>query len=166
MGTGKSVVGRRLAKEVLFRFVDTDQVIEERAGKKISSIFLEDGEQRFREMETEVVREVMSGEGFVVSTGGGAVVNQENRNLFCRNGSVVWLTARPEIILSRAQRRPEQRPLLKGGDPLSTIQRLMKERESFYQQMSLFSLDTSDLSLEQTVSKIREMVFTSTPGCE
>ncbi|MEK7286840.1 MAG: shikimate kinase [Nitrospirota bacterium] len=159
MGTGKSAVGRRLAKAVSFRFVDTDQIIEKRVGKKIADLFLEEGEGRFREVEMEVVREVMSGQGVVVSTGGGAVIRQENRDLFSQNGTVVYLTARPDIILDRAGRRPQQRPLLQGDDPMSTIKRLIDEREPFYRQTAQFSVDTSDLSIEVAVSKIKEMVF-------
>ncbi|MEK7702445.1 MAG: shikimate kinase [Nitrospirota bacterium] len=159
MGTGKSAIGGRLAKAVSFRFFDTDHLIEERAGKKITDLFSEFGETRFREIEMEVIRDVMRGEHLVVSTGGGAVIRKENRDFFSQNGTVVYLSARHDIILSRAQRRPGQRPLLQGGDPGATIKRLMQERAPLYQDVADFSLDTSDMSIEAAVFKIKEMVF-------
>jgi shikimate kinase len=145
--------------------VDTDKIIEERTSKKISDIFSQDGEDRFRDLETQVIRDLMNGgEHLVISTGGGSAIRQENRDLFSRKATVVWLTARPDVILSRSQRRPQQRPLLRGDDPLSTIQRLMKERESLYQSVAAFSVDTSDISVAGAVLKIRETVFGSGPG--
>lgn len=162
MGTGKSVVGKRLAKDISFRFVDTDRLIEEKTGKKIADIFAEEGEKLFRELEAEAVRSVMSEGHLVVSTGGGAVMNQDNLNLFCQNGIVVWLTSRPEVILKRTQRRIGNRPLLKGNDPLLKIKQLMGERESYYSQVALratLSVDTSDMSVESVVSLIKENIF-------
>ncbi len=158
MGTGKSVVGKLLAKDISFRFVDTDRLVEEKAGKKIADIFAEQGEKLFRELEAEVVRSVMSEGGLVVSTGGGAVMNQDNLNLFCQNGIVVWLTSRPEVILKRTQRRIGNRPLLKGNDPLLKIKQLMGERASYYNRAAL-SVDTSDISVDSVVSLIKENIF-------
>ena len=158
MGTGKSAVGKRLAKEISCRFVDTDRLIEEKLGREVADIFAEEGEGRFREWEAEVVREVMREEALIVSTGGGAVLNKESLDLFCDHGTVVWLTARPEVILKRAQRRINERPLLKGENPLLTIERLLKEREPYYKR-AVFSVDTSDMSIDGVVLKIREAVF-------
>ncbi len=158
MGTGKSAVGRRLAKDISFRFVDTDRLIEEKSGKKIPDIFSEEGEGKFREREAEVVRDVMRAGELVVSTGGGAVLNKESLDLLCAHGVVVWLTARPGVVLNRVQRRFEQRPLLQGSDPLSTIEHLMKEREPYYKRAA-FSVDTSDMGIEGVVSKIKEKIF-------
>ncbi len=158
MGTGKSVVGKVLAKEISFRFVDIDRLIEEKAGKKIADIFAEEGEKLFRELEAETVRNVMSEGDLVISTGGGAVMNQDNLNLFCQNGIVVWLTSRPEVILKRTQRRIANRPLLKGNDPLLKIKQLMGERESYYKRAA-FSVDTSDMSIDRVVSLIKENVL-------
>jgi shikimate kinase len=164
MGTGKSAVGRRLAKEVSYRFVDTDRLIEEKTGKKIADIFLDEGEGRFRELEAEIVREVMKGERLVVSTGGGTVLNQKSLDLLCQHGTAVWLTARPEVILQRTQRRVGKRPLLtasvsgEGDNPLLTIAHLLGEREPYYRHAE-FSVDTSDMSISGVVSKIKENIF-------
>ncbi|MBI3358027.1 MAG: shikimate kinase [Nitrospirae bacterium] len=158
MGTGKSAVGRRLAKEIFSRFVDTDRLIEEKTGKKVVDIFAEEGERRFRALEAEVIREVMKGERLVVSTGGGAVLNQDNLDLFYQNGTVVWLAARPEIILKRAQRRIGNRPLLRGSNPLLTIEHLLEQRKPYYKRAA-FSVDTSDISIDEVVSQIKEKIF-------
>ena len=158
MGTGKSVVGKILAKDISFRFVDTDRLIEEKVGRSVADIFAEDGEKLFRELEAEAVRSVMSQGQLVVSTGGGAVMNQNNLNLFCQNGIVVWLTSRPEVILKRTRRRIGNRPLLKGDDPLLKIKQLMGERESYYNR-AVLSVDTSDMSVDSVVSLIKENIF-------
>ena len=158
MGTGKSAVGRRLAKDLAFQFVDTDRVIEEKIGKKIADIFAEDGEGRFRELESEAVRDVMCHNQMVVSTGGGAVLNRDNLDILCQNGIVVWLTSRPEVILKRAQRRISDRPLLKGSNPLLKIRQLMGEREPYYNRAA-FSVDTSDMSIDGVVAEIKEKVL-------
>lgn len=158
MGTGKSAVGRRLSKEVSFRFVDTDRLVEEKAGKKISDIFAEEGETQFRKLESEAVLKVMREEQLVVSTGGGAVLNKDSLDLLCQGGIVVWLTARPEVILRRTQRRFGSRPLLKEKNPLLKIEHLMREREPYYKRAA-FSVDTSDISIEGVVSRIKGNIF-------
>ncbi len=159
MGTGKSVVGRRLARELSFRFIDTDRWIEEKTGKKISEIFSEEGgERRFRDLESEAVREIVRQEGLVISTGGGALLNRSNQALLSEKGLLVWLKARPDMILKRAQKRPGERPLLKVTDPLGEIKRLLEEREPYYQS-AVFSMDTSDRTISEVVSQIKERVL-------
>ncbi len=158
MGTGKSVVGKLLAREISFRFADTDKLIEEKVGKKIADIFAEEGEGWFRDLEAETVRNIMNEEGLVVSTGGGAVMNEESLNLFCQKGIVVWLTSRPEVILKRTQRRIGNRPLLQEGDPLQKIKKLMGEREVYYKRAEFF-VDTSEMSIDRVISQIKENIF-------
>ncbi len=159
MGSGKSVVGRRLAKEFSFEFIDTDQWIEEKSGKTISEIFSEEGgERRFRELESEVIFEVAQRERSVISTGGGAVISPSNRTTLCEKGILVWLKARPDLILKRAQKRPGERPLLRGSDPLGEIKRLLEEREPYYRSAT-FSIDTSDRTVFQVVSQIKKRIL-------
>ena len=158
MCTGKSVVGRRLARDLHFQFVDTDRVIEEKIGKTISEIFSEEGgEVRFRLLEAEVVREVVKRDRCVVSTGGGVALNQTNLDILSQYGTVVWLKASSNLILKRAQRKPGKRPLLLGEDPLLSITSLLKDRAPFYQQAA-FSVDTSDLGLEEVVLQVKKGV--------
>jgi shikimate kinase len=158
MGTGKSVVGRHLAAELRYQFVDTDQMIEEKTGKKISEIFVQQGEAQFRAWEAEAVREVSDRNRCVISTGGGIVLNAENLEALSRKGVLISLQARPEVILKRVQKRAGQRPLLQKPDPLSEIQRLLSEREPFYRRAS-FMIDTSDMRLEEVVRQIKEKIL-------
>ena len=158
MGTGKSVVGRRLAIDLRYQFVDTDHMIEEKTGKKISEIFEEEGEAQFRNLEAEVAEEVGRRSDHVISTGGGIVLNPANMEALSRNGILVSLQARPEIIFKRVQKRAGQRPLLQGPDPLSQIKRLVLEREPYYRRAT-FTIDTSDLPLEEVVHQIKKKVL-------
>ncbi len=153
MGTGKSIIGRRLAIELRCRFVDTDHLIEKMAKKRIPEIFSEEGESHFRALEEKVVAEVAAWEGYVISTGGGVPLNPSNMEVLGKNGIFVALTARPEVILKRVQRRAGERPLLQGPDPLGNIAKLMAEREQFYSRSEV-KIDTSDIKIEESVHRI------------
>jgi len=157
MGTGKSIVGRRLAVELQYRFVDTDHLIEERTGRKIPEIFSEDGEAHFRSLESEVVAEVSGWSAHVISTGGGVVLNPLNLDRLEQQGILVGLTARPEVILRRVQRRTGQRPLLKTPDPLGKITALLSEREAAYNRAKI-KVDTSDIPIKKSVQRILKQV--------
>ncbi len=157
MGTGKSIIGRRLAVELGSRFVDTDHHIEKMAKKRIPQIFADEGESHFRKLEEQAVAEVAAWEGYVISTGGGVVLNPKNMEALGRNGIFVALTARPEVILKRVQRRAGERPLLQGPDPLGNITRLLTEREKFYAD-SKVKVDTSDIHIEESVRCIVERI--------
>jgi shikimate kinase len=133
MGTGKSTVGNVLASMLHLRLVDTDVLIEQRAGKRISEIFAADGETRFRQLESEVVRELEEMRGCVISTGGGLVVNPANIESLKKHALVVCLWASPESILARVGHQTH-RPLLRGPDPLPKIKELLAVREPFYRQ--------------------------------
>jgi shikimate kinase len=154
MGTGKSVVGRRLAAELSLPFYDTDSLIEARTGMKIAEIFEKNGEAVFREIEKEIVREVSQKDGCVISTGGGVVANAENVRSLTEKGELICLTASPETILKRIERRANARPLLSGENPLERIKTLLEERRPFYAQAP-FTLDTTFLSVEKIVEAIR-----------
>jgi shikimate kinase len=158
MGTGKSAVGRRLARDLHYQFVDTDQLIEEKTGKRISELFEQEGEAHFRRLEAEVAQEVGRREQAVISTGGGIVLNPANLEALRRNGVLVSLQARPEVILKRVQKRAGQRPLLKGPDPLSEIHRLLQERELQYRGAD-FTLDTSDIDAEAAAQLLKQRVL-------
>lgn len=159
MGTGKSIVGRRLAVELQYRFIDTDHLIEERTGKKITEIFSEDGEAHFRSLESEVVAEVSGWSPYVISTGGGVPLNPLNLDRLEQQGILVTLTARPEVILMRVKRRSGQRPLLKDPDPLVRINTLLSEREAAYNRARI-KVDTSDISIKKSVQRILNQVST------
>ena len=133
MGTGKSTVGNVLASMLHLRFVDTDALIEQRAGKRITEIFANDGEARFREYESQVVRELEEMRGCVISTGGGLVVNPANMESLKKHALVVCLWASPDAIVQRVGHQTH-RPLLQGADRLEKIKDLLSRREPFYRQ--------------------------------
>ncbi|MBI4661765.1 MAG: hypothetical protein HY735_23330 [Verrucomicrobia bacterium] len=133
MGTGKTSVGQFLARMLHFRLVDTDDLIERRAGKPISAIFAEGGETRFRELECAVVGELSRYRRTVIATGGGLVTNPANMASLKTHALVVCLWASPEMIWRRV-RHQSHRPLLNTPDPLATIRNLLSERERFYRE--------------------------------
>lgn len=133
MGTGKSTVGNALASMLHLRFVDTDALIEQRAGKRIAEIFAADGEARFREYESQVVRELEDLRGCVIATGGGLVVNPANMESLKKHSLVVCLWASPEAIFARVGHQGH-RPLLRAPDPLEKIKELLAAREPFYRE--------------------------------
>jgi len=133
MGTGKSSVGRVVASHLRFSFVDTDELIESRAGKSIADIFAQAGEPVFRELETQLVQELARAQKTVISTGGGLVANAANLASLKEHALVVCLWASPELIWERV-RGQSHRPLLKDADPLGKIRQLLAAREPIYRQ--------------------------------
>lgn len=159
MGTGKSVVGRALSRRLAKNLLDTDDLIEKRAGMKIKEIFARFGEPRFRELESEVVEALLAGEfgeGFVLSTGGGIVIDPENRRRLAELGTVVSLNASVETILERVSKSSE-RPLLNSASPKDEIERLLKERSSFYAEADLV-VDTTGKEIEEVAGIIEEFI--------
>lgn len=156
MGTGKSTVGRLLARRLGFTFLDLDELIEKEAGMPIKEIFSTHGEAHFRELESEVIKKLSSGglgDRLVVSTGGGAVVRQENRARLKSWGRLVCLTASNEEILRRVGNRPE-RPLLFGPDREEKMTRLLAERREAYSDCDL-EIDTTGQKPEEVVAVIQ-----------
>ncbi len=131
MGAGKSAVGRELARRLGWRFVDLDREVEALAGKPVPRIFAEDGEERFRALETEALRSALSGGRTVVATGGGVLLRDENRSLLAPH-LTVNLRAPLEVCVARVLGSGEARPLLEGPDPLDAARRLWREREPLY----------------------------------
>lgn len=148
MGTGKSSVGRLVAEQLRFAFLDTDTVIEARTGKVISQIFADQGEPAFREMEHGLVQELALRDHTVISTGGGLVVNPENLASLKQHALVVCLWASPATIWSRVKNQGH-RPLLEESDPQAKIQSLLAERAPFYKQ--------SDVLLNTEIRSVREV---------
>ena len=144
MGSGKSTVGRLVAARLGRTFVDMDDEIESRAGKKISHIFAEDGEARFRALEQDLVRELAGKENLVIAGGGGIVLNPQNMADFERTGLSVCLTADPEELYCRVS-GTAHRPLLEGGDKLAKLTALFEKRKPLYDAMKN-RIDTSRLT--------------------
>ena len=156
MGTGKTAVGKRLAKRLGWRFVDVDDLIAEGAKMSVSEIFAERGEAVFRRLERRCISRVIHGDHQVIATGGGAFVDPQNRARLRASGPVFCLTARPQAILSRVSRKIETRPLLAGSAaPLSRIRTLLLQRARAYAQADV-SVDTSDRSVQEVVEQLWE----------
>ena len=163
MGTGKSAVGRKLAKKLDMEYLDTDELIEEREGSKIYHIFQKKGEPYFRKLEAAMVKEVSHLDRHVISTGGGVVLKDENIKALRRNGFIICLTANPEIILKRTE-RTQDRPLLDESDPGKRIKELLRIRQAHYEKAD-FSVNTSNLPLEEVVRKIEEVLRKKNESC-
>jgi len=156
MGVGKTSVGTRLARDLGYAFVDTDLLIEADQKNTIAEIFSSFGEPFFRDVESRIIRQVLDGENQVVSTGGGAVIREQNRVVFKERGLTVCLTARPEVVYDRI-RHETHRPLLQVPDPLAKIRELLASREQYYRQAD-FVIDTSERTVDQVISEIKERV--------
>jgi shikimate kinase len=133
MGSGKSTVGRLIAQQLRFEFVDTDALIEARAGSSIAEIFEKSGETTFRSLEKQIVAELSGFDSTVISTGGGLPANAENFASIKQHSLVVCLWASAEVIWERVKHQTH-RPLLRRPDPLGTIRQLLIDREPFYKQ--------------------------------
>jgi shikimate kinase len=133
MGVGKSSVGRLVAAQLHFEFVDMDEVLEQRAGKSINDIFAQQGEPFFRKMERDFLQEMKTWRRKVIATGGGATASDENLACLKEHALVVCLWASPEVIWQRV-RHQSHRPLLQDADPLNRIRELLASRAPFYKQ--------------------------------
>ncbi|MEM2905823.1 MAG: 3-phosphoshikimate 1-carboxyvinyltransferase [Candidatus Bathyarchaeia archaeon] len=153
MGTGKSTVGHLLAERLGRELLETDMLIERSAGKPIPSIFREEGEMRFRELEMEAVKEASLRSNVVIACGGGVVLNKLNIDRLRRSGVTVLLEARPEIIVSRLSGDENERPLL-ASPSLPAIRELLAYRAPFYERAADLTVDVSDLTAGQVVEEI------------
>ena len=157
MCTGKSEVGRRLAKRLGRPFVDTDQLIEGRAGKSVAAIFRDDGEDAFRALEREVVATAAVGEDTVIAVGGGAVLDPVNVERLRAAGIVVCLTADADTILRRVG-DVARRPLLAGGDPRGTVESLLATRGPAYEAAADVTVDTSGRKVGEVAERVHEEI--------
>lgn len=156
-GAGKTTIGRRLARLRGLDFVDSDNEIEARCGVDIPYIFEIEGEDGFREREARMLDELTAREGIVVATGGGSVLRPDNRHVLGSRGTVVYLYATVDQQLQRTQ-RSQRRPLLRGGNPRQTLERLFAVRDPLYREIADLIVPTRGRAAKAVLADIDEQL--------
>jgi shikimate kinase len=153
MGSGKSSVGRELARRWGFRFLDTDSIIRNQCGRSISEIFSVSGEPYFRDQEFATLTKLLHSHRSVIATGGGIVIQPRNAILLGKLGTTVWLKADQATIFERVSRN-KNRPLLQTENPEATIARLLAERAPLYESAAHLIVDSSGLSHHEVAERV------------
>lgn len=156
MGAGKSAVARALAQRMHLPFMDSDTEIERRAGKTIRALFEDDGEPVFRQLEKEVLRDLLHAKPMIIATGGGAVMQAETRRLLKDLAIGVWLKADIQTLYERVK-KDKNRPLLKEKNAKKVLAELLDKRKDFYAQ-SPIHIENGQGTLEEVVEAIIEAV--------
>jgi len=153
MGSGKSAVGRTIAKKLCRRFIDSDHYIERKAGKPIPEIFSQDGEEKFRALEKEIIKKISQYVGIVIATGGGAIKDPENFKCLNESGWIVALYASPEVLYKRIAGK-RARPLLTNhDDPVKALEEISNERKGMYAQAH-FQVDTENKEINEIADEV------------
>lgn len=152
-GSGKSTVGRQLARRLGLPFLDSDAVIEQRLGCSIREYFDREGEAAFRDVEEQVIAELAAGPDAVVATGGGTVLREANRRRLREGGRVIYLRSSPEE-LHRRLRHDTQRPLLQVADPMARLRAMYAERDPLYREAAHFHIETERPSVPTLVNMV------------
>ncbi|MCK9355794.1 MAG: shikimate kinase [Dehalococcoidia bacterium] len=158
MCAGKSTVGRLLAERLCKTFVETDALVEERTGLSVAQVFSSWGEERFRELEAEVVSEVSTRGDAVIACGGGVVLRPSNVKLLRGGAVVVYLDVSPEKVLQRLGPPSDVRPLLSGEDRETRVLKLMEQRMPAYRAAAELVVDTSVLSPQAVAADIERLL--------
>jgi shikimate kinase len=157
--TGKSTVGRLLAESLGWPLVDTDTLIQERAGKSIKDIVAAGGWPEFRRLEREVIADVAAQDRQVISAGGGAILDEANRQALRAGGRVVLLAAAPETIWQRMKADPKtlaERPNLTDSGGIAEVRKVLAEREAAYQAARHYEVSSDRLSPDEAAARILE----------
>jgi shikimate kinase len=160
MGAGKSAIGRMVAQQLKVSFIDTDVEIERVSRMTISELFATYGEEEFRALETRVIKRLLRGGPKVISTGGGAFINDNTRRHITRGSVSLWLKADIEVLWERVNKR-DHRPLLKTENPKATLAALMEKRYPIYAEADL-TIESRDVRKEIIVTE----VLAATAGLE
>ncbi len=153
MGAGKTTIGKQLAKALYLEFIDSDHEIEHRTGASISLIFDVEGEEGFRNREKEVIDELSQRRGIVLATGGGAILDLQNRQHLMNRGCVIYLQASVDQLLQRTA-HDRNRPLLQTADPRTKLETLMAEREPLYLETATITVNTGGASIRSALHKV------------
>lgn len=152
MGTGKTTVGNLLARQLGYSFVDTDDVVEKAAGKTINQIFADEGEEAFRQLESEVLSHLSTHTRLTVATGGGIVLRRFNWS-YLHHGLVIWLDSPVDVLMDRLQ-NDMTRPLLQNDHPAQALQTILDQRRNLYAEADLHIQISAEDRPEQIVSRI------------
>jgi shikimate kinase len=152
-GSGKSTVGRQLARRLNLNFIDSDHAIEERLGCSIREFFEVEGEDRFRDIESQVIQKLLQGDYGVISTGGGTVVRQVNREALHSRAKVFYLRATPEEVFRRLK-HDQNRPLLQVADPLARLRDIFQIRDPLYRETAHHVVETGRPKISNMVHNI------------
>ncbi|MDE1942097.1 MAG: shikimate kinase AroK [Betaproteobacteria bacterium] len=153
MGAGKTTVGRALARRLHLAFVDSDHEIETRTGVRIATIFELEGEAGFRAREEDMIAQLVTRQGIVLATGGGAVLSPKTRLRLRQHGTVVYLRACAEDLWQRT-RHDRNRPLLQTEDPKARLQQLYEQRDPLYREVAHIIIDTAHQSVQKLVAQL------------
>ncbi len=157
MGAGKSTIGRKLARTLNLRFVDSDREIEARTGVDIPLIFELEGESGFRKREQEIIDELTAAPDIVLATGGGAVLDAQNRKHLAGRGNVIYLQTSVDQQLQRTA-HDRKRPLLQTDNPRERLEQLLAERDPLYREIADFVIETDGCKVRDVVQKITHFV--------
>lgn len=154
MGTGKTTIGRQLSRKLKMDFYDSDRVIEERTGADIPLIFDKEGEAGFRKREAAIIDELTKQNNIILATGGGAVLNAENRAHLMDRGTVFYLKSNIKTLVERTS-KDKNRPLLHADEPAEVIlQRLLKQRGPLYEETADYIIETANRSIQSIIQAI------------
>ncbi len=159
MGVGKTTIGRRLAKRLHLPFVDSDDEIEKASGRTVKGYFKDHGEAAFRDGERRVITRLLGGVPLVLSTGGGAFIPEETRDILMQNSLTIWLKAEFETIMERVSRKQAKRPLLDVPDPQAAMRQLMEERYPLYAHAHITvsaETGTHNQTVDRVLSALRD----------
>jgi len=157
MGSGKSTVGKIISDELFLNFFDTDDEIESRTGASIDWIFDLEGEEGFRKRESSILEEMVKQNSIVLSTGGGIILSDSNREMLSSRGTVFYLSTPISVQIERTS-KDKDRPLLKNGDPEEILTRLQKERKDLYESVSDHVIETENKSSQEVAAEIINLV--------
>ena len=155
MGSGKTAVANEVTETTNLKYIEMDEFIEKKENRSINNIFEDSGEDYFRKVEKEVLKEISLNDNQIVSCGGGVVIDEDNINLMKNTGILICLQAKPEVIYQRVKNQ-KHRPLLNVNDPQVKIMELLKARTPYYEKAN-YIIETDDLSIKQVAQKVKSI---------
>jgi len=157
MGSGKTTLGKSLAKKLNRPFIDTDQLIEQKSGVDVSMIFEFEGEIGFRERETKLLSEIALKKDHIVSTGGGIILSKYNRDVITKSGIIFYLKTQPAELFIRLQ-NDKTRPLLQGANLKEKLTKIYAERWPLYEMTADYIIETKNKKISQILTNIEEIM--------